>query len=137
MKDFGICGKKLRVNTYGFTLLEVMIAVAILAIGLVAVLKSQSHGLDMAYESEINTRFALLAQQKIADIQLAVASGEQSIDGSGDFGDEFPSFTWKIESEPTTIENLEKVTLTITYSEGNVEREFVSSQYFYVPEEKQ
>lgn len=137
MKGFGICGEKWWVNTHGFTLLEVMIAVAILAIGLVAVLKSQSHGLDMAYESEINTRFALLAQQKNADIQLAVASGEQSIDGRGDFGDEFPSFSWKVESEPATIQNLEKVTLTITYSEGNVKREFVSYQYFYVPEEKQ
>ncbi|RLB01727.1 MAG: hypothetical protein DRG59_13630, partial [Deltaproteobacteria bacterium] len=53
----------------GFTLLEIMIAVAILAIGLVAVLRSQSHGVDMAIDSQISTRSALFAQEKIADIQ--------------------------------------------------------------------
>ncbi len=122
-------------NCSGFTLLEVMIAVAILAIGLVAVLKSQTHGLDMAYDSEINTRFALFAQQKIADIQVAMASDEKNVDGRGDFGSEFPSFSWQIESEPSSIPNLEKVKLTITYSEGTNKREFVTLQYFYLPGE--
>ncbi len=123
-------------GTSGFTLLEVMIAVAILAIGLVAVLRSQSHGLDMATDAQLSTRFALFAQQKIADIQMAIASGNRNIDGSGDFGSDFPSFGWQIESEPSTIPNLEKVTLTVTYTEGKTKREFKSVEYFYMPEDR-
>ncbi len=119
----------------GFTLLEIMIAVSILAIALVAVLRSQTHGLDMAADSQVSTRSALLAQEKIADVQAAIASGETNVDGSGDFGDELPSFGWKVESEPSTVKNLLKVTVTVTYADGNKEREFASVQYFYVPEE--
>ncbi len=118
----------------GFTLLEVMIAVAILAIALVAVLQSQTSGIDMAYDSQVITTAALLAQQKIADIQTAIASGEKSIDGSDNF-DDYPSFSWEIESETSDVKNLLKVTLTIKYTEGLITRSFRSVQYFFVPEE--
>ena len=51
MRDLGIDGLR---DGAGFTLLEVMIAVAIIAIALMAVLGSQTQGLSLAGESRFN-----------------------------------------------------------------------------------
>ena len=79
----------------GFTLLEVMIAVAIIAIALMAVLGSQSQGLSLAGESRFNRTAALLAQGKMAEIEVVKDQRDLNSD-SGDFGDEFPGYTWQL-----------------------------------------
>ena len=53
----------------GFTLLEVMIALAVISIALMALLGSQSQGLSLANESRFNTTASLLAQGKMAEIE--------------------------------------------------------------------
>ena len=77
----------------GFTLLEVMIAVAIIGIALVAVLGSQSQSLSLASEAKFNTTAALLAQGKIAEIETE--STENLASDSGDFGGDFPNYHWE------------------------------------------
>jgi general secretion pathway protein I len=76
----------------GFTLLEVMIAMAILAIVLVTVFHSQSQSIAMANESRAMTTLALLAQSRMAEVE-----GQQNLSTgqtSGTFGDDFPNYTW-------------------------------------------
>ena len=76
----------------GFTLLEVMIAMAILAIVLVTVFHSQSQSIAMANESRAMTTLALLAQSRMAEVE-----GQQNLSTgqtSGIFGDDFPNYTW-------------------------------------------
>jgi len=78
----------------GFTLLEVMIAMAILAIVLVTVFHSQSQSIAMANESRAMTTLALLAQSRMAE-----AEGQQDLSTgqtSGKFGDDFPDYTWTV-----------------------------------------
>jgi general secretion pathway protein I len=77
----------------GFTLLEVMIAMAIIAIALVAVLGSQSQSLTLASEAKFNTTAALLAQSKMAEIETE--SMENLSSDSGDFGEDFPNYHWE------------------------------------------
>ena len=77
----------------GFTLLEVMIAMAIIAIALVAVLGSQSQSLDLASEAKFKTTAALLAQGKMAEIETESMEGLSS--DSGDFGEDFPDYHWE------------------------------------------
>ena len=55
----------------GFTLLEVMIAMAILAITLVALYQSQSQSISMATDSRFLTTASLLAQTRMAEIDAA------------------------------------------------------------------
>lgn len=98
-------------NTWGFTLLEVMLAVAILAIALVTVFYSQSQSVSMANKSRFATTAALLAQSRIAEIE-AMASEDVSF-GSGDFGDDFPDYSWQVDVAETQIEYLEKVEVTV------------------------
>jgi len=71
-----------------------MIAIAIIAITLVAVFGSQSQSLSLANEAKFSTTAALLAQNKMAEIETADSKDLSS--DSGDFGDSFPNYYWNI-----------------------------------------
>jgi general secretion pathway protein I len=79
----------------GFTLLEVMIAMAILAIALTSLFGSQSASVALASETRFNIQAPLLAQMQLARLH----SAENIITDSGDFGDDFPGFQWKLTVE--------------------------------------
>lgn len=98
----------------GFTLLEVMIAMAILAIALVTVYQSQSQSISMAGSSRFLTTASLLAQGRMAEIDAA--DPRQVADGNGDFGEEFPGYQWRVEISDTEIAALKKIILTVTNS---------------------
>ncbi len=83
-------------NQAAFTLLEVMIAVAILAITVTMLFGSQSQSLSLITESQFNTQASLLSGLKLASLESGV---EEVNDGEGDFDDSFPGYTWKIEVE--------------------------------------
>jgi general secretion pathway protein I len=98
-----------RHDISGFTLLEVMVAVAILAMALVAALGSQSQGISLANEAKFTTTAAFLAQAKMAEIE-AIAPDELASD-SGDFGEDFPGYNWKTEvADSPVLGDNEKVT---------------------------
>ena len=78
----------------GFTLLEVMIAIAIIAITLVAVFGSQSQSLSLANEAKFSTTAPLLAQSKMAEFEAL--NPEDLTSDSGDFGDDFPNYKWNL-----------------------------------------
>jgi general secretion pathway protein I len=78
----------------GFTLLEVMIAIAILAISFTSLFGSQSHSLSLAAEAKFNSTASFLVQEKLAEYESGLTG---FIDDEGDFGDEFPGFKWKVE----------------------------------------
>ncbi len=117
----------MRKTPDGFTLLEVMIAVAVLAIALVAVLGLQSRTLTLAAESRFHTTAALLAQGKMAE--MAVADLKALSSDSGDFGDEFSGYAWRLSVQNADLPGLEKVKgrlkcidLEVTCGEGDIYR---------------
>ena len=77
----------------GFTLLEVMVAMAIIAVALTAVLGSQSQSVSLAGEARFSTTAALLAQAKLAEMEAI--RPEDVTSGSGDFGEDYPDYTWE------------------------------------------
>ena len=94
-------------KSFGFTLLEVMVAMAIIAIALTAVLGSQSQSVSLASEAKFNTTAPLLAQSKIAEIEVAEQSDLAG--DSGDFGEDFPGYTWELSVEDIVFEEPENV----------------------------
>ncbi|MBW2558256.1 MAG: type II secretion system minor pseudopilin GspI [Deltaproteobacteria bacterium] len=90
----------------GFTLLEVMIAMAILATTLVVVFQSQSQSISMANSARFETTAALLAQSKLAEIEAANSKDVTS--DSGDFGDDFSDYSWQVDVTETDFEQLKK-----------------------------
>ncbi len=73
-----------------FTLLEVMVAVAILAGALAVLVHSQATAVLMTQETEKLLVATMLAKEKMAEVQLLMESegfGEQDIEEEGDFSD--------------------------------------------------
>ena len=124
-------------NHSGFTLLEVMVSVAIISLALVAALGSQSQGVTLANETKFATTAAFLAQSKLAELE-SISPQELSSD-SGDFGDDFPGYNWKTEVAEGMplgdVENLgeyiKKVTLIVFRPDiGGYEYRFNFYRYF-------
>lgn len=87
----------------GFTLLEVMVAIAILAITLSTLFGSQIQSLSLAEEAQFNIHAAGLAKAKLSEYESGVAHLEN---GEGDFGEDFPEYVWKVEIQDADIEEL-------------------------------
>lgn len=79
----------------GFTLLEVMVAVAVIAIAFVTLIGAQSQSVAIATDSRFDTMASLLAQGKLAELSLLDYTALS--DSTGDFGKDFPYFSWKAE----------------------------------------
>lgn len=105
----------------GFTLLEIMVALSIIAIVLVSVYKMQAQTISMNLAARFYATAPLLAQLKIAELEIE--NLEEQTDNSGDFGDEFPGYRWNviindIESEPlgNIAENLKQINVNISFN---------------------
>ncbi len=110
----------------GFTLLEVLIAMAIMAIVLISVFRLHSQTLSMTTANRFYTQAPLLAQSKMA--QLEATSSKSISGGSGDFGDNFPGYSWSISTETVSIEalgevaaDLNRIDVTVTLNENEYE----------------
>ena len=128
---------KLNVKSPGFTLLEVMLALAIIAIALTAALGSQSQGLSLASEAKFATTAAFLAQSKMAEIE-AMDPRDLTSD-AGDFGEDFPGYRWDMRmSDATFVEPegisdyLKQIDLTISWGEDGL-YEYSLREYRFVP----
>ena len=94
-------------STSGFTLLEVMVAVAVLAIVLVSVYRMHSQTLTMNTAARFYTQAPLLAQKKMAEV-TTTSSGIFAAD-SGDFGENFPGYSWQVSATDASSELLGEV----------------------------
>lgn len=109
--NFNISVKILAMSRKGFTLLEVMVSVAIIAIVLVSILRLQGQSISMNEAIRFYTIAPLLADSKISEIRLNPSNFELS--SSGDFGDEYPGYSWKIQIEEIKIDVIESPELTL------------------------
>jgi prepilin-type N-terminal cleavage/methylation domain-containing protein len=82
-------------NSHGFTLLEVMVAVSIMATVLVILLGLQSRTMQDVAQAEHITTATLLAKRMMVDV--IVSKNRLPVEETGDFKDEdkFKDYTWK------------------------------------------
>ena len=102
----------------GFTLLEVMIALAIIGIALVTLLGLETRTIQLAERQQRVTQATLLAQEKMTEIEI----GEQSRSVLGEreelFESPFDLYRWSIATEPTPLPAIEMVTVTVTWGKA-------------------
>ena len=97
----------------GFTLLEVMVAMGILATALVVLLQNHGYSVRMSEKARQLTRAAVLARDKMTEIELA---GYPEVDeDSGDFGELYPGFRWEIVVADSLFNEVREVHLTVLW----------------------
>jgi len=107
----------------GFTLLEVLIAMAIMAIVLVSVYRMHSQTLSMTTATRFNAQAPMLAQQKLAQLE---ATPSNLVNGdSGDFGDKFPGYSWSVSTEDVSsaalgeaADDLKRIEVTVSLNQN-------------------
>lgn len=113
----------------GFTLLEVMIALAIVGIALVTLIGLETRTIQLAERQQRVTQSTLLAQEKMTEIEI----GSQSLSGTGGregmFESPFELYRWTVDLEPTPLPGIEMVTVTVAWGEES-RNEFVDLASF-------
>ncbi|WP_155321177.1 type IV pilus modification PilV family protein [Desulfosarcina ovata] len=120
----------------GFTLMEVMVALAVVAIALTAVYRMHSQTLFMDQRGRFDTVATLLARQKLAEIDTQDLA-DLTID-EGDFGDDYPGYRWQMESETVVSDlileggpTLKRITLTVDYGDGETTFAITTYRHLY------
>lgn len=104
-----------------FTLVEMIVATLLLAIGVVAALTAFSTATTATrIAGEIDSA-ALLARRNVADLSLRKQPLLAGVE-SGDFGDAFPGFGWQRRIEATKHKGLYLVDLTVHWGDGANQR---------------
>lgn len=101
----------------GFTLLEVMIALAIMASVIVTVLGSTNYHLDILQREHDTTTLTLLARYQL---ELLEQKGEVA-KNSGTLAPLHPDVVWNSELFPTKIPSLQKLVLKVAQNGDKLE----------------
>ncbi len=114
-----------RGDSEGFTLLEIMISVSIIALVFVSLFKMQSGTTDLALAGQFNSNAPFLARQLLVDIEQDLGNRSEF---EGDFGENYPGYKWHCKIEDASFEsfdfletsqgNLKKIALTISGISG-------------------
>jgi prepilin-type N-terminal cleavage/methylation domain-containing protein len=75
----------------GFTFIELLATMTLLAIALPSIMDGVSLALAMAGSARNQAQAASLCQSKLQEL---LATGQWQQDQSGDFGEDYPGFTW-------------------------------------------
>ncbi len=111
----------------GFTLLEVMVAIAILATAFAAALRLHSDSMGVLISTRIHTKAAELAQFKMTEIEII---GYKNFGlPTGDFGELAPDYVWEVHVEDTPADLWKKVTVTVNNKHGGRAGEFDLTEY--------
>ncbi|MBF0232324.1 MAG: prepilin-type N-terminal cleavage/methylation domain-containing protein [Desulfamplus sp.] len=90
----------------GFTLLEMMVSISILALVLVSIFKIQSSTIRLSVAGKFYSTASHLARQKMAEIEYKLREPSMlSNELSGDFGDSFPDYRWQSFITPLDLSN--------------------------------
>jgi len=96
----------------GFTLIEIMTAVVILAIGIVGVLQAYAGSITTLEIGQFNINAVNILKQKMSDIEQTILEDEEpSRSDSGTDGD----FLWEWNITSTGTDELNKLTLTVSH----------------------
>lgn len=111
----------------GFTLLEVLVALSVIAIVLVGALRLQGQSVAMNEITRFYATAPFLAQAKMAEIRLEpqrFAGGE-----SGSYEDVFPGLRWAVTLEEMEISPLEGKTLPLRHAVVTIQSETLKTAY--------
>lgn len=106
-------------GTEGFTLVEVLVAVVILSVGIVAILQAFHHSLSVLGESRDCLRSSHLLAEKLSETELGALAGNAPESSNGEFGGLNNRYRWdcrvvpEMSVMPAGTTSLDRVTVTV------------------------
>jgi len=111
-----------RYLSNGFTLLEIIVSISIIAVVLTAIYRLHFQTISTNQIARFHVIAPLLAQKRMALVERT--SFADVANGSGDFGDKFPGFTWSISIDDVESEvlgsvanDLRKLDVTVSFND--------------------
>jgi general secretion pathway protein I len=101
----------------GFTLLEVMIATAIVAMAVTVLLGLANRSLAVHERLQRTTQATLLAQSRLAEIEVAARKVNGQQDEKGDFPPPDELFHWQSVWLDTPLPSVRRIDLTVSWGE--------------------
>jgi general secretion pathway protein I len=102
----------------GFSLLETMIALAIIGIALVTLLGLGNRSINISGRLQKITQATLLAQEKMTEIELTAQAGKLDLQNQeGGFAAPFEIYHWRTDFEETPLAAVRMVTVTVLWGE--------------------
>jgi general secretion pathway protein I len=126
-------------NTRGFALIEILVAVSVLAISLVVIFQLFSGGLKSRLLSEQYARGVFHAREKMAEILLSPDLSEGETQGEFEDAYEWQAVITRVvdgDDEENVPVNLMSIWIRINWREGEKEKSFVISTLKAVEKEK-
>jgi prepilin-type N-terminal cleavage/methylation domain-containing protein len=117
----------------GFSLIEVMVAILILAIALVGLTQGITTALASSKESELQTTAALFAagQIELLRAEKDLANGTDT----GDCGTMLPLYRWKQTVSPADIDGLHDVDVVVENAQTGAEIYELKTLLFEIPDD--
>ena len=111
----------MRVSRSGFTLLEVMVALAIMAGVIITLLGSVNYHLGIIAAERDSTALTILARNRMAEM------GDTPVKGEGTLAPAHPELSWKADLLPADMPGLQK--LVVKVKRGSDGREVTLVRY--------
>jgi general secretion pathway protein I len=102
-----------RPNSKGFTLIEVMVALTIVALSLTAVTASLSQMIDAAYAMRERTYASWIAQNRIAELRLADETPNVGA-SNGEVNYASADWSWRAEIAETGVDDLYRIDVSVS-----------------------
>jgi prepilin-type N-terminal cleavage/methylation domain-containing protein len=100
----------------GFTLIEVMCALLIMGVALVALTRGLTTALGSTKDSEVQTTVVTLAAGQIETLRASAVLTDDTTEG--DFGESFPRYSWQQTVAPGEVDGLHQVDVVVKDSKS-------------------
>jgi general secretion pathway protein I len=104
--------------------MEVLVALAVLAIALTSIYRLQGQTFLMSASARFYSQAPQLARMKLAEVEIQ--KFKDIIDGNGDFGEDYPGYTWSlgVEDLPSDLitsqkYHLARIEITVSNNDEN------------------
>jgi prepilin-type N-terminal cleavage/methylation domain-containing protein len=127
-------GENENLRTRGFTLIEMLVTFVLIILIIPPVMKGLSIATMVSSDSVSKSDAISLADSKLSEILLE--EEWQSSTQSGDFGEMYPDYEWKMTSADWTEPSLKQVTVKVSWQWRGREKDVELSTLVYVENEQ-
>jgi general secretion pathway protein I len=102
---------------FGFTLLEIVLAMAVLALALLALLTLRNRDVALQAHARHLVSATALAQHKLEE--LIVSAEARDAGQPGDVGERYPGYRWDWTIEPSPLDGWLELRVEVNWPEGS------------------